>query len=103
MPFYSVCFHGGVEQDIHPLDASQVGVGAALHATPPAVVERGGLPLAIGGAHPAAPFPLATRAHMAQLCVYDVNSVNWRVVREVLRALPENDHTVDWSDGAQFP
>ena len=40
---------------------------------------------------------------MEQLCTYDVQSVNWRRVLEALRALPDHDHTVDWTDGSQFP
>ena len=40
---------------------------------------------------------------MDQLCPYDIQNVNWRQVREELRALPLYDHTVDWSDGSHFP
>ena len=95
MPINSVLFH-------RP-DAAQWGVGNVLHALPPAIVERGGLSLSSGGAYPASPFLLATRAHMDQLCTYDVKSVNWRGVDEALSALPNHDHTVRWSDGKTFP
>ena len=40
---------------------------------------------------------------MEQLCAYDIQSVNWRAIREALRVLPLYDHTVDWSDGSHFP
>ena len=40
---------------------------------------------------------------MEQLCVYDIQSVNWKAVRAALRALPLHDHTEDWSDGSRFP
>ena len=33
----------------------------------------------------------------------DIQSVNWKAVREALRVLPVYDHTVDWSDGSHFP
>ena len=84
-------------------DASLNGVGNALHAKPPAMVEQEGFALLGGDAHPAGPVPLATRAHMEQLCAYDVKSVNWRRVFEALRVLPDHDHTVDWTDGSHFP
>ena len=40
---------------------------------------------------------------MDQLYVYDIQSVNWKAVREALRVLPVDDHTVDWSDSSHFP
>jgi hypothetical protein len=41
---------------------------------------------------------------MDQLCMYDVNNVNWKAVCAVLIDLPPlADHTVDWSDGSHFP
>ena len=46
---------------------------------------------------------LATRADMEQLCVFDIQRVTWKAVREKLRALPDHDHTVNWDDGSQFP
>ena len=94
MYFNSVLFH-------RP-EASQWGVGKALHARPPAVVEQGGA-LSIGGAHPDGPLPLATRAHMEQLCKYNIQMMNWRRVFKTLNALPDDDHTVDWTEGSQVP
>ena len=46
---------------------------------------------------------LATREDLDKLCVYDLQSVNWRAIREALRVLPLHNHTVDWSDGSHFP
>ena len=40
---------------------------------------------------------------MDQVCVYDIQMVNWKAVREALRVLPLHDRTVDWSDGSHFP
>ena len=40
---------------------------------------------------------------MKQLCIYDIQMVNWTAVREALRVLPPHDHTVNWSDGSHFP
>ena len=37
------------------------------------------------------------------MCVYDIQMVNWKAVREALRVLPVDDHTVDWSDSSHFP
>ena len=105
MPLGSLCFHMA--------DAAQQGVGASLHAQPPRMVQSTNHPP--GAAQPAASQPgvpqpgnppghlLATREDLEQLCVFDINSVNWRAVREALRVLPPYDHTVDWSDGSLFP
>ena len=46
---------------------------------------------------------LATRADMDQLCVYDIQQVNWRAVREALCALPDHDQTLILDDGSHFP
>ena len=35
--------------------------------------------------------------------MYDIQSVNWRAVKQALDALPEHDHQVDWCDGSHFP
>jgi len=74
----------------HSADAAQNGVGAALHATPPGLLSLGGT-------------PHTTRQHLDALHPYDVTSVNWKQVRALLRALPDHDHTVNWSEGIQFP
>ena len=37
------------------------------------------------------------------LCKYDIQSVNWRQVRDILRRLGDADHEEDWSDGRAFP
>ena len=95
MHFKSVLFHR--------IEASQWSVGKALHAQPPSMVERSGFALSIGGAHPDGSLPLATRAHMEQLCKYDIQMMNWRRVFKTLNALPDDDHTVDWTEGSQVP
>ena len=90
--------------------AWEVGVGAALHAEPPGVVRDAQRAL------PAAPGPggdiadalqlgaiVATRQDMDEVCKYDVMMLSWKVVREKLSALPDDDDTVDWSDGVSFP
>ena len=74
----------------HSADAAQNGVGAALHATPPGLLSLGGT-------------PHTTRQHLDALHPYDVTSVNWKQVRALLRALPDHDDTVNWSEGIQFP
>ena len=66
------------------------------------MVEREHLALAAVDTQPERK-PLANRNDMDQLFVNDVQSVNWIQVREILRALPRDDHTVDWTDGAEFP
>ena len=103
MPLGSLCFHMA--------DAAQQGVGASLHAQPPKMVQSTTPGAAQPGAsQPGVPQPgnppvhlLATREDLEQLCVYDIKCVNWRAVREALRALPPHDHTVNWSDGSHFP
>ena len=90
--------------------AREVGVGAALHAEPPGVVRDAQRAL------PAAPGPggdiadalqlgaiVATRQDMDEVCKYDVMMLSWKVVREKLSALPDDDDTVDWSNGVSFP
>ena len=86
MPWGSVLFDRAA--------ASSAGVGSALHARPPGL---------LGVATCTAGTVLADRAAMSELCPFDVKSVNWKLVREALRVLPSEDHTVDWSDGALFP
>ena len=93
MPLNTLCFHKD--------EAAQYGVGWALHHHPPALVEHELRALAAPVSVPGR--PLATRADMDQLCQYDVKSINWRQVRDLLQRLPDHDHTVDWSDGAEFP
>ena len=75
MPRGSLCFHFA--------DAAQQGVGAALHAQPPRMVQL--------AAHnpPGVDQPgailddlLATPEDLQQLCVYDTHMVNWTAVRE---------------------
>ena len=101
MPLGSLCFLMA--------DAARQGVGRTLHAQPPRMVQGTNLPLAphqpSGAAQPGdGPLALlATREDLDQLCGYDVQSVNWRAIREALRVLPLHDHTVDWSDGSHFP
>ena len=103
MPLGSLCFQFA--------DAAQQGMGASLHALPPRMVQWPNSPLLahnlFGAAQPGGGQPgghlLATREDLEQLCVYDIQSVNWRAVREALRQLPLDDHTVDWSDGSHFP
>ena len=110
MPRGSLCFHMA--------DAAQHGVGASLHARPPGMVQWPNLPLhthSSGAAQPGGTQPgdaqpgnpavhlLATREDMEQLCVYDIQMLNWKAIREALRVLPDHDHTVDWSDGSHFP
>ena len=48
----------------HRADDALWGVGSVLHAEPLGIVERGGIAVTNGGAHPDGPFPLVTRAHM---------------------------------------
>jgi hypothetical protein len=85
-------------------DAACRGVGQALHALPPGIVSASTSP---GAGQPEGNFPrplLAWRAAMDQLCMYDVNNVNWKAVRAALINLPPlANHTVDWSDGSHFP
>ena len=92
----TLCFHRDV--------AACHGVGQALHAQPPGMVSASTPP---GAGQPRGNFPrplLAWRAAMDQLCMYDVNNVNWKAVCAVLIDLPPlADHTVDWSDGSHFP
>ena len=111
MPLGSLCFLMA--------DAVVQGVGRSLHAQPPRMVQLSNPPLAdhhpTGAAQPGDGQPgvaqpgnppghlLATREDLQQLCVYDLQSVNWRAIREALRDLPLHDHTVDWSDGSHFP
>ena len=103
MPLGSLCFQFA--------DAAQQGVGASLHALPPRMVQWPNSPLLahnlFGAAQPGGGQPgghlLATREDLEQLCVYDIQSVNWRAIREALRVLPHHDHTVGWSDGSHFP
>ena len=100
-------------------DAARQGVGRTLHAQPPRMVQWTNPPLAAhhppGAAQPGDGQPgvaqpgnpavhlLATREDLDKLCVYDLQSVNWRAIREALRLLPSHNHTVDWSDGSHFP
>ena len=111
MPRGSLCFHMA--------DAAQHGVGASLHARPPGMVQWPNLPLhthSSGAAQPGGTQPgdaqpgnpavhlLATRAHMDQLCEYDVHMVNWGRLSKALEQVPDHyDHTEDWSDGRHFP
>jgi hypothetical protein len=111
MPLGNLCFLMA--------DAARQGVGRSLHAQPPRMVQWTNPPLAAhhppGAAQPGDGQPgvaqpgnppghlLATREDLDQLCVYDLQSVNWKAVREALRVLPPHDHTVDWSDGSHFP
>ena len=111
MPLGSLCFLMA--------DAARQGVGRSLHAQPPRMVQWTNPPLAAhhppGAAQPGDGQPgvaqpgnpavhlLATREDLDKLCVYDLQSVNWRAIREALRVLPLHDHTVDWSDGSHFP
>ncbi len=91
-------------------DAALEGVGAALHKKPPGMVALESASPRAGGSHPGFASPsvrtdllLATPAHLEQLCTYDVHCVNWGLVCEELRLLPNVDRTVDWSDGSIFP
>ena len=71
----------------HPPGAAQPG------GSQPGVAQPGNPPVHL----------LATREDLDQLCAYDIQSVNWRAIREALRVLPRHDHTVDWSDGSPCP
>jgi hypothetical protein len=84
-------------------DAAQQGVGKSLHAHPPGAAQPGSTQP--GAAQPGDPLVhlLATRQDLDLLCIYDIQSLSWRVVREELHVLPLHDHTVDCSDGSRFP
>ena len=95
--------------------AWRLGVGAALHAEPPGVLrdahhERGtdadaGQLGAAADTARALEFGalLATRQDMDEIYKFDVNMLNWKVAREKLAGPPDDDRTVDWSDGVSFP
>ena len=35
--------------------------------------------------------------------MYDIQMLNWTTLEEALRAVDDQNHTVDWSDGEHFP
>jgi hypothetical protein len=75
--------------------AQEIGVGASLHLRPPGRAADAG-----------APQPgvvLCTRGDVDESCLYDVQMINWRRVREKLLQPKKEETQVDISDGLLFP
>lgn len=84
--------------------ACQRGVGAVLHRQPPALVRNAGaLQPGVQNAGALQPrVPLCTRDDMNSLCIYDIQSINWRQVRRILDSLGNEDAEFDWNSGDTF-
>ena len=82
---------------MHVALARSVGVGAALHLRPPRLVATS------SATQPGASRLLCTREDMSAFCTYDIQSVNWRHVRDKLMELGDEDQEIEWSEGEHFP
>ena len=69
-----------------------LGVGACLYREPPGY---------IGAAQPGV--VLCTRQHMNQMCKYDVQQLNSRVLLNRVAAYVPDNTEVDWRSGEHFP